>query len=45
MDISTKYVSTEYRNIQFHVDIVTFEIATKKAILNHFLAFLKITQN
>lgn len=31
MDISTKWVSTEYRNIQFHVDIVTFEIATKKS--------------
>lgn len=30
MDISTKWVSTEYRNIQFHVDIITFEIATKK---------------
>lgn len=30
MNISTKWVSTEYRNIQFHVDIVTFEIATKK---------------
>lgn len=44
MDISSKWISTEYRNIQFHVDIVTFEIATK-AILNHFLAFLKIIQN
>lgn len=31
MDISTKWISTEYRNIQFHVDIVTFEIATKKS--------------
>lgn len=28
MDISTKWISTEYRNIQFHGDIVTFEIAT-----------------
>lgn len=30
MDINTKWVSTEYRNIQFHVDVITFEIATKK---------------
>lgn len=46
MDISTKWISTEYRNIQFHVGIVTFEIATKKSnIKSHFLAFLKITQN
>ena len=31
MDINTKWVSTEYRNIQFHVDVITFEIATKKS--------------
>lgn len=30
MNISTKWISTEYRNIQFHVDVITFEIATKK---------------
>ena len=31
MDISTKWVSTEYRNIQFHVDVITFEVEAKKS--------------
>ena len=33
MNTNTKWISTEYRNIQFHVDIVTFEIATKKSTI------------
>ena len=30
MNTNTKWISTEYRNIQFYVDVITFEIATKK---------------
>lgn len=41
MDISTKWVSTEYRNIQFHVDIVTFEIATKKSNIKSLSSLLE----
>lgn len=41
MDISTKLVSTEYRNIQFHVDIVTFEIATKKSNIKSLSSLLE----
>jgi hypothetical protein len=40
-DISTKWVSTEYRNIQFHVDIVTFEIATKKSNIKSLSSLLE----
>lgn len=31
MNTNTKWISTEYRNIQFYVDVITFEIATKKS--------------
>lgn len=41
MNISTKWVSTEYRNIQFHVDIVTFEIATKKSNIKSLSSLLE----
>lgn len=41
MDINTKWVSTEYRNIQFHVDIVTFEIATKKSNIKSLSSLLE----
>lgn len=41
MDISTKWISTEYRNIQFHVDIVTFEIATKKSNIKSLSSLLE----
>lgn len=41
MDILTKWVSTEYRNIQFHVDIVTFEIATKKSNIKSLSSLLE----
>lgn len=41
MDISTNWVSTEYRNIQFHVDIVTFEIATKKSNIKSLSSLLE----
>ena len=41
MDINTKWVSTEYRNIQFHVDIVTFEIATKKSNIKSISSLLE----
>lgn len=41
MDISTKWVSTNYRNIQFHVDIVTFEIATKKSNIKSLSSLLE----
>ena len=41
MDISTKWVSTEYRNIQFHVDVITFEIATKKSNIKSISSLLE----
>lgn len=41
MYISTKWVSTEYRNIQFHVNIVTFEIATKKSNIKSLSSLLE----
>ena len=31
MNTNTKWVSTEYRNIQFHVDVITFEVEAKKS--------------
>ena len=31
MDINTKWISTEYRNIQFYVDVITFEVEAKKS--------------
>lgn len=31
MDISTKWVSTNYRNIMFFNDVFTFEVEAKKA--------------
>lgn len=40
MDISTKWISTEYRNIQFHVDIV-IEIATKKSNIKSLSSLLE----
>ena len=30
MNTNTKWISTEYKNIQFYVDVITFGIATKK---------------
>ena len=31
MNTNTKWISTEYRNIQFHVDVITFEVEAKKS--------------
>ena len=31
MNTNTKWKNTQYKNIQFHVDVITFEIATKKS--------------
>ena len=31
MNTNTIWISTEYRNIQFHVDVITFEVEAKKA--------------
>ena len=31
MNTNTKWISTEYKNIQFHVDVITFEVEAKKA--------------
>ena len=41
MNTNTKWISTEYRNIQFHVDIVTFEIATKKSNIKSLSSLLE----
>ena len=31
MNTNTIWISTEYKNIQFHVDVITFEVEAKKA--------------
>ena len=31
MNTNTIWISTEYRNIQFHVDVITFEVEAKKS--------------
>ena len=31
MNTNTKWISTEYKNIQFHVDVITFEVEAKKS--------------
>ena len=41
MDINTKWISTEYKNIQFHVDVITFEIATKKSNIKSISSLLE----
>ena len=41
MDINTKWISTEYRNIQFHVDVITFEISTKKSNIKSISSLLE----
>ena len=41
MDINTKWISTEYRNIQFYVDVITFEIATKKSNIKSISSLLE----
>lgn len=39
--MNTKWISTEYRNIQFHVDVITFEIATKKSNIKSISSLLE----
>ena len=41
MNTNTKWISTEYRNIQFHVDVITFEIATKKSNIKSISSLLE----
>ena len=41
MNTNTKCISTEYRNIQFHVDVITFEIATKKSNIKSISSLLE----
>ena len=31
MNTNTIWISTEYKNIQFHVDVITFEVEAKKS--------------
>ena len=41
MNTNTKWISTEYRNIQFHVDVITFEIATNKSNIKSISSLLE----
>ena len=41
MNTNTKWISTEYRNIQFYVDVITFEIATKKSNIKSISSLLE----
>ena len=41
MNTNTEWISTEYRNIQFHVDVITFEIATKKSNIKSISSLLE----
>lgn len=41
MNTNTKWISTEYRNIHFHVDVITFEIATKKSNIKSISSLLE----
>ena len=41
MNTNTKWISTEYINIQFHVDVITFEIATKKSNIKSISSLLE----
>ena len=41
MNTNTKWISTEYRNIQFYVDVNTFEIATKKSNIKSISSLLE----
>ena len=41
MNTTTKWISTEYKNIQFHVDVITFEIATKKSNIKSISSLLE----
>lgn len=41
MNTNTIWISTEYRNIQFYVDVITFEIATKKSNIKSISSLLE----
>ena len=41
MNTNTKWISTEYRNIQFYVDVITFEIATNKSNIKSISSLLE----
>ena len=41
MNTNTIWISTEYKNIQFHVDVITFEIATKKSNIKSISSLLE----
>ena len=41
MNTNTKWISTEYRNIQFPVDVITVEIATKKSNIKSISSLLE----
>ena len=41
MNTNTKWISTEYKNIQFYVDVITFEIATKKSNIKSISSLLE----
>ena len=41
MNTNTEWISTEYKNIKFHVDVITFEIATKKSNIKSISSLLE----
>ena len=41
MNTNTKWISTESNNIPFHLDVITFEIATKKSNIKSISSLLE----